>query len=604
MTNNQFDLAIIGSGASAIYLLRHLSKNLETFGGFLQSVTIFERAEITGIGMPYSPETTDIHNMSNIASEELPTLPETFVAWLQAQDDETLTHFQIERDHIDEGEVYIRIALGQYLHSQYLRITTTLREAGIDVIEITGTEISDIQDDPDSKQVTLKSQSGESYTFNKVIVATGHKWEQDDRPENGYYASPWPISKILPDDGEVFDFKIGTLGASLSAFDVISSLSHRQGTFSREEGQLKFTPAEGTENFFLTMHSSNGWLPHLQFDQDEPFREIYRHATRDEIFGLRNDDGWLRIDTYFDKICRPALIDAFTTDSMDGLVSMLSSNSFGLSEFVSKMESLHQYNDAFLGMRREMVEAKDSVLNHKPIHWKEVIDDLMYSLNYHAELMPAEDHIRFRKEVMPFLMNVIAAMPLPSGELLLALYDAGKLDLVAGYVEIDDEVQPEGKTVASINNEGKNTEIEYSMFINCAGQKSFEIEEYPFQSLVADGTVRKARAKFADLGKTSEAKEGSVFSENGNTYCHTGGIEIDASYRVIGENGQPNPRIHDIAFPHTAGIRPYSYGLQACSATAEILVQTWMQAIEEDRTIIGKLTDVAEIYEEQEAASS
>ena len=55
--------------------------------------------------------------------------------------------------------------------------------------------------------------------------------------------------------------------------------------------------------------------------------------------------------------------------------------------------------------------SEESVLEHKPIHWKETIDDLIYTLNFHAELMPAEDHLTLKSLVMPFLMNVIAAMP-------------------------------------------------------------------------------------------------------------------------------------------------------------------------------------------------
>ena len=53
---------------------------------------------------------------------------------------------------------------------------------------------------------------------------------------------------------------------------------------------------------------------------------------------------------------------------------------------------------------------------------------LFYTLNYHAELLPAEDHLALRSTVMPFLMNVIAALPLRSARMLLALDKAGILD--------------------------------------------------------------------------------------------------------------------------------------------------------------------------------
>ena len=141
-------------------------------------------------------------------------------------------------------------------------------------------------------------------------------------------------------------------------------------------------------------------------------RLIYRHVDREKLLKLRDEEGFLRLETYFDAVCRPALAEAFRKDSMGEMVGKLANSQFKMADFVETMSDKHDYDNAFEGMRREMIEARRSVLEHKPIHWKEVIDDLMYTLNFHADLMPAEDHVTFRKTVMPFLMNVIAAMPL------------------------------------------------------------------------------------------------------------------------------------------------------------------------------------------------
>ena len=58
----------------------------------------------------------------------------------------------------------------------------------------------------------------------------------------------------------------------------------------------------------------------------------------------------------------------------------------------------------------------------------------------------------------------------------------------------------------------------------------------------------------------------------GQKVLQTGGVAVDAAYRVIRCDGTPEPGIYDLAFPHTSGTRPYSYGLQACSATGRIMV--------------------------------
>src|SRR5690606_14270475 len=119
-------------------------------------------------------------------------------------------------------------------------------------------------------RVTLVTAGGESHEFDRIVIATGHSWSEDDRPEAGYFSSPWPIFKLLPAVDEVFDFPIGTLGASLSAFDVLSSLAHRHGRFEGGPEEMTYLPHPGTENFKVYLHSGQGMLPHLQFSQIEP----------------------------------------------------------------------------------------------------------------------------------------------------------------------------------------------------------------------------------------------------------------------------------------------------------------------------------------------
>ena len=594
-------LAIIGSGPSCIYLLKHLADAANALHKQLREISIFEKFSMLGMGMPYHPRTTDRYNMANIAPEELPELPQSFSDWLRAQDPAHLKSLGVEVTEIHEDGIYSRLALGEYLQAQYEALLARLKNQGIVIHEYSRCPISDIQDCPDTKRVTVVTAQGAAHEFDRVIIATGHRWVEEDRPEEGYYASPWPISKLLPKEGQHHNFPIGTLGASLSAFDVIASLSHRHGNFSRESGRLVFRPHPGTEDFKIVMHSGHGILPHLQFDQEEPFRKIYRHVHREELLSLLDTQGFLRIETYFDKVCRPALKNAFEKDGMGEMVESLDSPEFCFGDFVEKMSDEHAYANAFDGMRVEMKDARDSVLNHHPIHWKEVCDDLIYTLNFHAELMPAEDHLFMHTKVMPFLMNVIAAMPLHSGDTVLALYDAGKLEMITGKARVTKKQQEGGMTTVIVTEEGEESTWDYRMFIDCSGQKALELEDYPFPSLVKDGTVRTARALFKDPGEFDNAvpdKERShIFKEGGKTFYRIGGVDIDATFRLIGSDGQSNPRIYDIAFPHTSGVRPYSYGLQACSDTSEILVRALAEELKAALPADDNLEEVTKIYE-------
>ncbi|WP_265595060.1 FAD/NAD(P)-binding protein [Haloferula sp. BvORR071] len=596
------NLAIIGSGPSAIYLLKHLLDEGKFLKRWLASISVFEKSQLTGMGMPYNPLTTDRFNLANISSEELPELPVPMVDWLESLDQEDLRGLGLEGEEISAEKIYPRLVLGQYLHSQYRVLLSGLQERGIHVREFPGCEITDIQDLPEEGAVRLVTANGGTHSFERVVIATGHYWTSEDRPDRGYYASPWPIRKLLPGEGEHHDFTIGTLGASLSAFDLITSLAHRHGRFAGELGNLCFEPSPEAPNFKIVMHSFHGWLPHLQWDQEEAMRVIYRHVGREVLLGLRDHEGFLRLETYFDAVCRPALADAFRKDGMTEMVGKLADPHFKLADLVETMSDKHDYDNAFEGMRREMTESRRSVLGHKPIHWKEVIDDLMYTLNFHAELMPAEDHLSFRKTVMPFLMNVIAAMPLESGEILLALYDAGKIEIISGKAVVNEETGNDGTTRITIHDEdGSETTSNFRIFVDCGGQKPLELPDYPFPSLVRAGVVSKGRVRFADSSVISsledEVRE-HVFSDRGESFYHVGGVDIDSACRLISADGVSSPRIADVAFSHTSGLRPYSYGLQCCSDTVAIFVQAWLQELRSNGEIEEDSIELSKLYEE------
>lgn len=336
-------IAIIGSGATAIYLLKHLMDNVNVLKNHIEEIAVFEKGDILGMGMPYNPRTTDLYNLSNIASEELPELLIPFVDWLNSQSQKTLKNLGLQRQKISKSEVYNRLALGQYLQAQYEGIVQKLVDEGIGVQQYPNSEVIDVEYVTAKQQVILKISQGDSYTFDKVVIATGHIWTEEDDVPSGNYSSPWPIQKILPKEGHFHNFKIGTLGASLSAFDVVSSLSRRHGTFKiNKEGKSTFKPFEGAENFSVALHAANGWLPHLQYEQEEPMREIYRHVTRDRIFEILDAQGFLRIDTYFDAVCRPALIQAFKKDKIDSLVEKLSDDAYSMTTFISDMTTKHE----------------------------------------------------------------------------------------------------------------------------------------------------------------------------------------------------------------------------------------------------------------------
>ncbi|MEO8254582.1 MAG: FAD/NAD(P)-binding protein [Flavobacterium sp.] len=598
-------LAIIGSGPTALYLLKNISDNSSILQNKIASISIFEKDKLMGMGMPYNPKTTDKYNLSNISSEEIPALPQSFADWLRLQKKEKLKKWNITQFPIDDSEVYSRLALGQYFNEQYQLLITKLKTAGFSINEFTNYKVNDIVVENKGNSVKVIGKNSKSQDFDKVIISVGHHWNSKDKPKKGYYTSPWPIKKLLPKKGNYYTFPIGILGASLSAFDVVTSLAHRHGTFKTTADGLDFKLNREAKGFKIILHSAEGWLPHLQYEQEEPLREIYRHTSREELLSLVDSDGFLSIRVFFDTIARPALIRAFKKDKAFDTVKKIEQSTFDFKDFVDLMSEKHEYVNSFTGMEKEKIKALDSIKNNKPIHWMETLDDLIYCLNYHAELLPAEDHLFFRNEIMPFQMSVIAALPINSANILLALYKAKCIDLIAGKVTIIDTQATAKKTVVEIENEkGKISTADYNMFINCGGQQKVSFENYPFPSMLESKTIRKARAKFKRKPTAKElenpAIEKAVFYINKEAFLDTGGIDIGSTYKVINQNGNAEPRILDLTFTHTLGCRPYSYGLQACNATSAIVVDSWIMLNNENSKTKTSIENITKLYVQDE----
>lgn len=598
------NIAIIGSGPTTLYLLKYIWENIAVLKKSINKITIFEKEKVMGMGMPYHPNTTDIYNLSNIASEEIPMLQESLGDWLRKQSKDDLKKLNINVLPIDDTEVYSRVALGHYFQEQFRLLLSALKSTAIEVIEQCECEVTDISQVKEDELIITDCYNKE-HTFSTVVIANGHEWKGEDKIETGYYASPWPIHKLLPKSNDVHNFTIGTLGASLSAFDVVTSLSHHHGVFISEDNKLTYIKNEEAANFKIVLHSSRGWLPHLQYEQQEPIREIYRHYNRNQLLALIDEKGFMSIEDFFDNLCRPALISAFSKDKLFDVVKKLQDETFSFKDLVAMMSEKHEYVNSFEGMRSELVTARKSVNRKIPINWMETLDDLMYSLNYHAELLSAEDHLFFHSEIISFLMNVIAALPLPSAEILLALYDANSIELKAGYVSFPDDTSENNTTKIIVESEdGCKEELEYKLFVNCGGHKNLEIDDYPFQSLVKQGLVQPANAKFTNPNinekLSSKLDPDTIINEDGIPKLKLSGIDIDSSYRTINKNGTPNYFLYDINFTHTNGLRPYSYGLQACSATSLILVESWLAEIVVGEDVGEDIESITELYEENE----
>jgi hypothetical protein len=206
---------------------------------------------------------------------------------------------------------------------------------------------------------------------------------------------------------------------------------------------------------------------------------------------------------------------------------------------------------------------------------------LLYTLNFHAGLLSAEDHLLLEDEILPFVMNVVAAMPLKSASAIIALHAAGKLELAPGKAEVVEDATTSGtETRVRVEDEGGRTsELCYRMFVDCSGQKPLHLDDFPFPALVKEHQVIEARVSFSNPATAQllpQSQRDRLEGDGEDPALKIGGVRIADDYQLVSAKGSSHGRIYDIAFPHVTGLRPYSYGLQACNETAAKVVRSWI----------------------------
>jgi hypothetical protein len=185
---------------------------------------------------------------------------------------------------------------------------------------------------------------------------------------------------------------------------------------------------------------------------------------------------------------------------------------------------------------------------------------------------------RLQKVLMPLISVVIAFVPQSSCRDLMALHDAGILELIS--VGDDSSVEPEpngGANYEYTDKEGTLVTRHFHTFIDCVGQPHLSYEDFPFKGLTAKGTVSYARLQFkcAKQGELELEKGNKLIKKNikGEYFLKVPGITINDNFQVVDENGESNERIYIMAVPYIGGYNPDYSGLDFCEAASESVVR-------------------------------
>ncbi|WP_029282740.1 FAD/NAD(P)-binding protein [Pedobacter sp. R20-19] len=567
MTNkaNPLKIAILGGGPSGLFMYKRLVES----GIRNLTIEIFERKDTLGSGMPYSTEGANEEHITNVSDNEIPVIFNSIEDWVKMAPKPLLKKFNINSDTFNEYKVLPRLFFGEYLSAQFELLKKAADDKGMITKIHLNTQVTDIIDDPAKNNVGVEVNGKDIIYFDHIIVCVGHNWPKKHEgkiPE--YYDSPYPPKKLA----KQVNHPIAIMGSSLTAIDAIRTLARNNGVFEAEEdGTYKFILNESSNQFKIVMHSRNGLLPAIRFHLEDS------HLGKDETLSkaeiqqnIKENGGFIPLNFVFEKNFKDQFIKrnpAFYQKIKD----------MDLETFVEAMMSYRENVPPFDLFRKEYEEAEKSIKREESIYWKEALAVLSFAMNYPAKYLCAEDMQRLQKVLMPLISIVIAFVPQSSCRDLMALHDAGVLEIVS--VGEDSSVEPKeegGATYIYTDDNGKKISIHYKTFISCIGQPHLLYDDFPFKGLVKGGAVSPALLNFKSpgIGKKEVEKGNKLVEKNkdGSYALKVPGITINDAFQVVGQDGQANDRIYIMAVPYIGGYNPDYSGIDFSEvASMEVL---------------------------------
>jgi len=558
-------MAILGGGPSALFMYKRLIesgiKNLE--------ISIFERKDHLGAGMPYSSDGANKEHITNVSDNEIPVIFNSIEEWVKIAPTEILEKFNINTKNFNEYKVLPRLFFGEYLSAQFSLLQQQAGKNDITTKLHLSTKVADLRDNADKNSVSVITDTPEEFEFDLVVICTGHNWPiKHEGTVPGYFDSPYPPQKLAMK----LNHPVAIKGASLTAIDAIRTLSRHNGVFEEADGRIRYRLNNDSKDFKLVMHSRNGLLPALRFHLDDSHLGKEALIGQDEIDrNIAENGGFLSLDFVFEKNFKEMFVEKdpeFYYQIKDMDIEM----------FVEAMMAMREKITPFELLRKEYVEAEQSIKERKSIYWKEMLAVLSFAMNYPVKHLAAEDMLRLQKVLMPLISVVIAFVPQSSCRELIALHDAGVLDLVS--VGDESRVVPDksgGTHYHYEDEEGENVVQNFKMFVDCVGQPHLSFADFPFKGLTQEGAVSPARIKF----QSREKAKNQIDAENklvekdddGSYFLKVPGITINDSFQVVDAKGLANGKIYIMAVPYIGGFNPDYSGIDFCEAASEKVVK-------------------------------
>ena len=558
-------IAIIGSGPTGIYTFRALVACPQPL-----TITVFEELPDPGKGTPYHPAVNDRAMLANIASIEIPGIVDTLVEWLNGHSDAELQSLGLERTRIGEREFYPRVVLGEFLAAQFWKLVDQAKERGHSVIIRASTKIIDIRLEKSDVALVAKQRDASETTqhFDHVVMATGHDWPENTEASPGYFVSPWPASAIK----RIGPVEVGILGTSLSGIDAAVTVATAHGIFLRDEqGQLSYQPTAG--GLHMTMMSRKGLLPEADFYCPIPYEPL-QFCTQEAVDTLISQKSAGLLDRVFELF--KAELGAADPDYASSIGLGLAK----IEDFASRYFRKREAMDQFVGAARNLAEAKKNKAGKFTVQWRYTILRMHEVIASAVPHLDTEDLKRFHTHFKTVFVDDYATVPHESVERLLALHNAGALNVMAlgSDYQIDCSKRKPGVTI-TVEGEQRS----FAAFIDATGQHAASASDLPFPSLKRRGLVKDPATE--------------ISGEMSARLKRTGGIDIDETFRPIIE--QPLSRnLYCVSVPFLLHKLPFIQGITSARDMGEIVSRAIIRATEQPDHLLHPKLD----YESKNAS--
>lgn len=513
-------IAIIGAGATGTYALHSLTRD-----AVAREVVVFESSAVAGPGLAYAEHLNDAHALANIAGVEVPPLIDTLNQWALRQSRSRLETWGIADSAGDDRAFFPRVVLGAWLADQFAMIA---RRSRIPVTVRLQAEVVDIVAMPHGCRLDWRSADGDLIEdhFDRVIVASGYGPITTDEP-----TSAMRTGKAAADAARSeATARFGVLGSSLSAVDAVVAIAMARGTFVQHEDALIYV---ADHPWHAEMLSRNGLLPEADFWFPYPLPDLPTFTPETAAASVHGKDGDL--DRLFNQFAWALRQQAPEWSESIGLCDATAD------DFADRYFAARSTNDPWHYARENLVNVRAWQDNHRTPSWRIAI---LKAHEVFAAMIPSlstSDVARLHRGLKRVFTDNYAAVPHLSIERILALHDAGILDVIA----IGDDYDIRPRSVGRWLVHSPDWSAEFDELIDARGPQAAALDHFPFP------TLRMQLCAHA-LEDRQDWKSGINPSDD----------------LTLGDQDLSLRRVHLCALPFLLRNRPFVQGLVECAEMA------------------------------------